>query len=107
MDTPGIVSIVARSQDEQVALSALSSLDTVIGTSYRSPHLLVVLLDATQPARHLPLVREVIKAGFPTVVALTMNDLARKKAGIWIPTSSRIDWCTRCGSGRAYRSRNF
>ncbi|MBK9575487.1 MAG: ferrous iron transporter B [Fibrobacteres bacterium] len=79
MDTPGIVSIVARSQDEQVALSALSSLDTVIGTSYRSPHLLVVLLDATQPARHLPLVREVIKAGFPTVVALTMNDLARKK----------------------------
>lgn len=88
MDTPGIVSIVPRSQDEQVALSALTSLDTVVGTPYKSPHLLVVLLDATQPARHLPLVREVVKAGFPTVVALTMNDLARKKG--WDLDSNKL-----------------
>lgn len=79
MDTPGIISIVPRSQDEEVALSALTALDSVVGGPHKSPHLLVVLLDATQPARHLPLVREVIKAGFPTVVALTMNDLARRK----------------------------
>lgn len=88
MDTPGIVSIVPRSQDEQVALSALTSLDTVVGTPHKSPHLLVVLLDATQPARHLPLVREVVKAGFPTIVALTMNDLARKKG--WDLDSNKL-----------------
>lgn len=81
VDTPGIISLIPRSQDEQVALSALTCLDTVIGTPHSSPHLLIVLLDATQPARHLPLIREVVKAGFPTVVALTMNDLARKRGG--------------------------
>jgi ferrous iron transport protein B len=79
MDTPGIVSIVARSQDERVALSALNGLDAVLGVSHPCPHLLVVLLDATQPARHLPLARELLRAGFPAVIALTMNDLARKQ----------------------------
>ena len=79
MDTPGIVSIIPRSQDEQVALSALSALDKVLGTPQRSPHLLIVLLDATQPARHLPLARELLKTGIPCIVALTMNDLARKQ----------------------------
>lgn len=88
MDTPGIVSIIPRSQDEQVALSALTALDTVVGVPHKSPHLLVVLLDATQPARHLPLVREVVKAGFPTVVALTMNDLARRKG--WDLDSNKL-----------------
>lgn len=88
MDTPGIVSIIPRSQDEQVALSALTALDTVVGVTHKSPHLLVVLLDATQPARHLPLVREVVKAGFPTVVALTMNDLARRKG--WDLDSNKL-----------------
>jgi ferrous iron transport protein B len=81
VDTPGIISLIPRSQDEEVALSALTGLDGVIGAAHKSPHLLIVLLDATQPARHLPLVREVVKAGFPTVVALTMNDLARKRGG--------------------------
>ena len=79
LDTPGIVSIIPRSQDEQVALSALTTLDTVVGSAPKNPHLLIVLVDATQPARHLPLVREVVRAGFPVVVALTMNDLARKR----------------------------
>lgn len=79
MDTPGIVSIVARSQDEKVALSALNRLDSVLGVPHGSPHLLVVLLDATQPGRHLPLLRELLGAGFPAVIALTMNDLARKR----------------------------
>lgn len=81
MDTPGIVSLVARSQDEKVALSALGGLDAVLGAPRKHPDLVVVVLDATQPARHLPLVREILRAGFPAVVALTMNDLARKLGG--------------------------
>jgi len=79
MDTPGIVSIIPRSQDEQVALSALDALDRVLGSGHQSPHLLIALLDATQPARHLPLVRQLIGTGIPCVVAVTMNDLARKQ----------------------------
>lgn len=79
MDTPGIVSVVARSLDEKVALSALDGLDSVLDVPRRSPHLVVVVLDATQPARHLPLAREILRAGFPAVIALTMNDLSRKR----------------------------
>lgn len=79
MDTPGIVSIIPRSQDEQIALSALNSLDKVLHAEQKSPNLLVVLVDATQPARHLPLARELIKTGIPAVIALTMNDLAKKQ----------------------------
>ncbi|MEK7394428.1 MAG: ferrous iron transporter B [Fibrobacterota bacterium] len=79
MDTPGIVSLIPRSADEQVALSALTSLGSVIGTTETNPHLLVAVLDATQPARHLPLIRQILASGFTTVVALTMNDMARKQ----------------------------
>jgi len=79
MDTPGIVSIIPRSQDERVALSALTSLDRILQADHKSPNLLVVLVDATQPARHLPLARELIKTGIPVVIALTMNDLAKKQ----------------------------
>lgn len=79
MDTPGIVSLIPRSQDEQVALSALTALDATLGVPQKSPHLLVVLLDATQPARHLPLVRQILATGFPAVIALSMNDLARRQ----------------------------
>lgn len=79
MDTPGIVSLIARSQDEQVALSALVSLDSILSVPDKTPHLLVVMLDATQPARHLPLVRQILSSGFPAVVGLSMNDLARRQ----------------------------
>ncbi|HNY31210.1 MAG TPA: ferrous iron transporter B [Fibrobacteria bacterium] len=79
IDTPGIVSIIPRSEDEKVALTALGALDTLLVTPHRTPHALVCVVDATQPARHLPVVREAMKAGFPVVVALTMNDLARRK----------------------------
>jgi len=79
MDTPGIVSLIPRSADEQVALSALTGLDSVIGNAHPNPHLLIAVLDATQPARHLPLIRQILASGFTTVVGLTMNDMARRQ----------------------------
>jgi ferrous iron transport protein B len=36
-----------------------------------------VVVDATQPGRHLPLLLQVLRCGFRAAVALTMNDLAR------------------------------
>ena len=78
VDTPGIVSLVPRSLDEQVAIDTLVHLDR-IGQNRETPDLLLVVVDATQPERHLPLVRQIQRAGFPCIVALTMNDIARKR----------------------------
>lgn len=79
MDTPGIVSLTPRSADEQVALTALTALGEVLGEGPARPHLVVAAVDATQPGRHLPLVKQLKDAGFPVIVALTMNDLARQQ----------------------------
>lgn len=78
LDTPGIVSLVPRSLDEQVAVGTLRSLRT-LGHDQDHPDLILAVIDATQPERHLPLVRQIRTAGFHVVVALTMNDLARKR----------------------------
>lgn len=79
MDTPGIVSLTPRSADEQVALTALTALGEVLGEGPARPHLVVAAVDATQPGRHLPLVKQLKDAGFPVIVALTMNDIARQQ----------------------------
>lgn len=78
VDTPGIVSLVPRSLDEQVAVDTLVHLDR-IGERRPTPDLLVVVLDATQPERHLPLLRQIHRAGFPMVAAVTMNDIASRR----------------------------
>lgn len=71
VDTPGAYSLAPMSPDEQVAVDAL------IGMSGMPvPDLAVVVLDATALSRSLYLLSMVVELGLPTVVALTMNDLA-------------------------------
>lgn len=71
VDTPGTYSLAPMSPDEQVAVDAL------IGMSGMPvPNLAVVVLDATALSRSLYLLSMVVELGLPTVVALTMNDLA-------------------------------
>lgn len=71
VDTPGTYSLAPMSPDEQVAVDAL------IGMSGMPvPDLAVVMLDATALSRSLYLLSMVVELGLPTVVALTMNDLA-------------------------------
>lgn len=71
VDTPGTYSLASMSPDEQVAVDAL------IGMSGMPvPDLAVVVLDATALSRSLYLLSMVVELGLPTVVALTMNDLA-------------------------------
>ena len=71
VDTPGTYSLAPMSPDEQVAVDAL------IGMSGMPvPDLAVVVLDATALSRSLYLLAMVVELGLPTVVALTMNDLA-------------------------------
>lgn len=73
VDTPGTYSLAPMSPDEQVAVDAL------IGMSGMPvPDLAVVVLDATALSRSLYLLSMVVELGLPTVVALTMNDLAAR-----------------------------
>lgn len=46
---------------------------------YRQPEVVVAVLDATNLARNLYLLGEVLASGLPTVVALNMVDLARRR----------------------------
>lgn len=71
VDTPGTYSLAPMSPDEQVAVDALIGM-----SSMPVPDLAVVVLDATALSRSLYLLSMVVELGLPTVVALTMNDLA-------------------------------
>ncbi|MDD6461718.1 MAG: ferrous iron transport protein B [Bifidobacteriaceae bacterium] len=73
-DTPGTYSLLPMSPDEEVAVEA------VTGANGRpQPDLIVAALDATNLSRSLYFLAQVLELGKPTVVALTMTDLARKQ----------------------------
>lgn len=71
VDTSGTYSLSPMSPDEQVAVDALTG-----ASGMPVPDLAVVVLDATALSRSLYLLSMVVELGLPTVVALTMNDLA-------------------------------
>ena len=71
VDTPVTYSLSPMSPDEQVAVDALTG-----ASGMPVPDLAVVVLDATALSRSLYLLSMVVELGLPTVVALTMNDLA-------------------------------
>lgn len=71
VDTPGTYSLAPMSPDEQVTVNALTGM-----SGMPVPDLAVVVLDATALSRSLYLLSMVVELGLPTVVALTMNDLA-------------------------------
>ena len=74
IDTPGTYSLLPLSPDERVAAEAVMGID---GES--APDLIVAVLDATNISRALYFLSMVLELGRPTVVALTMNDLASKQ----------------------------
>lgn len=78
VDTPGTYSLLALSPDERVTVNMLT------GTgNRRSPDAIVAVVDATNISRSLYFLAMIVQLGRPTVVALTMNDLARAEgAGI-------------------------
>ncbi|WP_407925108.1 ferrous iron transport protein B [Bifidobacterium choloepi] len=73
IDTPGTYSLLPLSPDEQVAAQAAIGND-----GNAEPDLIVATLDATNIARSLYFLAMILELGRPTVVALTMNDLAAK-----------------------------
>lgn len=74
VDTPGTYSLLPMSPDEEVAAEA------VIGANGNAtPDLVVAVIDATNLPRSLYFLAQVLELGRPTVVALTMVDLAAKQ----------------------------
>lgn len=74
LDSPGIVSLVPNSPDEQVTVDSLY-LHPVFG----KPNLIIATIDASQLSRHLLLVKQLIKSNFRVIIAVTMHDILEKK----------------------------
>lgn len=76
-DLPGTYSLTPVSPDEQVVVDALSGrLDGV-----PAPDALLVVVDATTLRRSLPFIAEVIAAGSPVAVVVTMVDELNARGG--------------------------
>jgi len=73
LDIPGTYSLSARSGEEQIAITAIAGLNP-----FTEPDAVVVVVDATQLARNLYLVLQVLELRLRTVIALNMNDVVRK-----------------------------
>jgi len=75
IDLPGIYSLIPASPDERIAVEVLAGLrrDTPV------PDLVLAVADATNLARNLLLVTQLLDTGLPVVVALTMVDEARAR----------------------------
>jgi ferrous iron transport protein B len=73
VDLPGTYSLAPRSPDEMVAI------DVLLGrrSDVPAPEVVLCVVDANNLERNLYLVSQVLELGRPTVIALTMIDLAR------------------------------
>jgi ferrous iron transport protein B len=77
IDLPGVYSLQPRSEDEQVAHDVLTGrrADTP------KPEAVLLVLDATNLARHLMLAAPILALGMPTLIILNMADDLRKRRG--------------------------
>lgn len=74
LDLPGSYSLYPRRYDEQVTYDVLLNED-----HEEHPDIIVVIVDASNLKRNLLFASQIIDLKFPTAVALTMMDIARKK----------------------------
>ncbi len=75
IDLPGIYSLIPSSPDERIAVVVLAGLraDTP------APDIVLAVADATNLARNLLLITQLLDTGLPVLVALTMIDEARTR----------------------------
>ncbi|MCR4318276.1 MAG: ferrous iron transport protein B [Planctomycetes bacterium] len=83
IDLPGMYALSARSLDERVALEVVLGLRS----DTEKPDGVITLVDASNLERNLFLATQIIESGAPTVVALNMMDIARKR-GIRIDSAA-------------------
>ena len=75
LDLPGTYSLVANSPDEQVTMEVVRGLrtDTTV------PNVIVAVVDASNLARNLYLVSQIMELGVPFIIALNMTDIADRR----------------------------
>jgi ferrous iron transport protein B len=75
VDLPGTYSLAPKSPDEMVAV------DVLLGRrdDVDSPDVVLVIVDASNLERNFYLLSQVLELGLPTVVAVNMVDVARRK----------------------------
>lgn len=81
IDLPGTYSLYPRRADEWISYDLLMGMDVS-----NKPQIVVLVMDASNLKRNLLYCSQILDLHIPTVVALTMNDLAEKK-GIQIDIS--------------------
>src|SRR5262245_53895831 len=74
VDVPGAYSLSARSREEELAIQSIAGL-----SGAQLPDVVVVVVDATQLARNLYLVLQVLELEVPALVALNMSDQLEKR----------------------------
>ncbi|RYD54953.1 MAG: ferrous iron transport protein B [Sphingobacteriales bacterium] len=74
IDLPGTYSLYPKSADEQVTCEVLLNPDNT-----DRPDMVVVIADAANLKRNLLFCSQIMDLKIPVVIALTMNDIARKK----------------------------
>lgn len=85
VDTPGVYSLTPQSEDEVVTFKTLFSKNQSLEIDG-----VIVVVDATQLNRHLVLVRQLLKTGYPLLVVVTMADVVSKqKANLNLDILSR------------------
>ena len=87
VDVPGTYSLAPHSPDEQIAV------DVLLGTQPDTvrPDVVLCVVDASNLARNLYLLTQVLEMGLPVVVALNMVDIAAERGlEIDIPALARL-----------------
>ena len=77
IDLPGVYSLNARSEDEQITHDVL----TGVRKDTARPEAILLVLDATNLTRHLMLAAPILALGLPTLVILNMADDLRSRSG--------------------------
>src|SRR5580692_7785957 len=77
IDLPGLYSLAARSEDEQISHDVLKGLRPGIPR----PDAVLLILDSTNLERHLLLAAPILALGLPTLIALNMADDFRERGG--------------------------
>ena len=79
VDTPGLLSLTPRTEDEAVAVNVLFSLDKMVPNL--DPNYEIVLcavIDTTQSVRHLAFIKPFLDARYRLFLAFNKNDIAEK-----------------------------
>lgn len=79
VDLPGVYSLELDQTESRVAREVLEGTTAPKGSDKRQPEAICVVVDATNLLRNLMLAGEALRQRLPTVVAVNMNDIARRQ----------------------------